>query len=278
MQLCRTINEFRSAHAALAGRLGAVPTMGFLHTGHLSLIARAQADNDHSAVSIFVNPTQFNNPADLATYPTDLERDLALLAMQGVDMVFLPSPEVMYPKGYQTYITVEGVSQGLEGEHRPGHFRGVATVVCKLFNIMQPQRAYFGQKDAQQVRVIQQMAHDLDMPVEVVVCPTLRDPDGLAMSSRNVKLSAEERAAAPVLYQALQQTQTLYESGQRDPQALKMAAQAIIQSQPLAHLEYISIADYHTLQEATQPTEGRLLISLAAYFGSTRLIDNILVG
>jgi pantoate--beta-alanine ligase len=277
MQTYNTIESFRQARQSLIGTLGIVPTMGYLHAGHLKLMETAQSQNDHCAVSIFVNPTQFNNPADLATYPTDLERDLKLLAAQGVALVFMPTPQVMYPKGYQTYINVEKVSQGLEGEHRPGHFRGVATVVCKFFNIMQPTRAYFGQKDAQQVRVIQQMAHDLNFPLEIVVCPTLRETDGLAMSSRNVKLSATERAAAPIIYRALLAAQERYQQGERHPQQLKTAMLEVLALEPIAHLEYLSIADHDSLQELDQPTTGPLLISLAALFGSTRLIDNIVL-
>lgn len=278
MQTFRTIKDFRQARHILQGTLGIVPTMGFLHAGHLSLVEAAQAQNDHCAVWIFVNPAQFNNANDLAAYPTNLERDLAMLEAQGVDMVLMPTPEEVYPTGYQTYVSVEEISKGLEGEQRPGHFRGVATVVCKLFNIMQPTRAYFGQKDAQQVRVIQQMARDLDFTVEIIVCPTLRESDGLAMSSRNVNLSAAERAAAPILHRALLAAKTRYAEGERHPERLKAAMMNHLEMESAARIEYISVADHLTLQELHQPTDGPILVSLAAYFGRTRLIDNIVLG
>ena len=199
MQVLTTIQNFRLAKAALPGHWGLVPTMGYLHAGHLSLVKRAKAENDHVAVSIFVNPTQFGPNEDLAAYPRDLDHDLSLLKALGVDLVFNPTPEVMYPSNYQTYVTVEEVTKYLEGASRPGHFRGVATVVAKLFNIVGAERAYFGQKDAQQTIVIKRMVADLNLPIGIIICPTLREADGLAMSSRNTYLDAEHRKAAPVL-------------------------------------------------------------------------------
>src|SRR5512135_2357235 len=195
MQVLTTIEEFRKAKAALPGSWGLVPTMGYLHEGHLSLVKRARAENDHVAVSIFVNPTQFGPNEDLAAYPRDLDRDLKLLEPLGVDLVFKPTPEVMYPPNFQTYVTVEGVTKVLEGASRPGHFRGVATVVMKLFSIVGAECAYFGQKDAQQAIVIKRMVTDLNIPVEIIICPTIREADGLAMSSRNTYLDAGHRRA-----------------------------------------------------------------------------------
>lgn len=277
MQVCRTIAEFRAARAALQGTLGFVPTMGYLHAGHLALTAAAKANNDHTAASIFVNPAQFNNPADLATYPRSEERDLAALQEIGIDLVLLPTADEIYPPNFQTYVNVENITQGLEGEYRPGHFRGVATVVTKLFNIVQPTRAYFGQKDAQQVAVIRQMVRDLNFPIEIVTCPTVREPDGLAMSSRNAKLSPAERQAAAVLYQALSAAQARFEAGERHPDALRAAMKAVLEREKAARIEYISVADAETLIEQKTPLERAALLSMAVYIGETRLIDNIIL-
>ncbi len=276
MQVVRTIAEVRAIRRALPGTWGFVPTMGYLHEGHLSLVRRARAENDHVAVSIFVNPTQFGPHEDYSRYPRDLERDLRLLEPLGVDLVFAPSVEEMYPPGFQTWVIVEGVSRPLEGAARPGHFRGVATVVTKLFNIVQPDRAYFGQKDAQQAVVIRRMVQDLNIPVEIVVCPTVREPDGLAMSSRNTYLNPEERRAATVLFRALQAAKARYEQGERDAERLREAMREVIQAEPLARLDYVSVADPETLQELDR-VEDRALLSLAVYIGKTRLIDNILL-
>jgi len=276
MQVVRTIAEVRAIRRALPGTWGFVPTMGYLHEGHLSLVRRARAENDHVAVSIFVNPTQFGPHEDYNRYPRDLERDLRLLEPLGVDLVFAPSVEEMYPPGFQTWVIVEEVSRPLEGAARPGHFRGVATVVTKLFNIVQPDRAYFGQKDAQQAVVIRRMVQDLNIPVEIVVCPTVREPDGLAMSSRNTYLNPEERRAATVLFRALQATKARYEQGERDAERLREAMREVIQAEPLARLDYVSVADPETLQELDR-VEDRALLSLAVYIGKTRLIDNILL-
>ncbi|GBD09647.1 Pantothenate synthetase [Candidatus Thermoflexus japonica] len=276
MQLARTIAEARAIRRALPGTWGFVPTMGYLHEGHLSLVRRARAENDHVAVSIFVNPTQFGPHEDYNRYPRDLERDLRLLEPLGVDLVFAPPVEEMYPPGFQTWVVVEEVSRPLEGAARPGHFRGVATVVTKLLNIIQPDRAYFGQKDAQQAVVIRRMVQDLNIPVEIVVCPTVREPDGLAMSSRNTYLSPEERQAATVLFRALQAAKARYEQGERDAERLRAAMREVIQAEPLARLDYVSVADPETLQELSR-VEDRALLSLAVYIGKTRLIDNILL-
>lgn len=276
MQVVRTIPEARTIRRTLPGTWGFVPTMGYLHEGHLSLVRRARAENDRVAVSIFVNPTQFGPHEDYNRYPRDLERDLRLLEPLGVDLVFAPSVEEMYPPGFQTWVIVDEVSRPLEGAARPGHFRGVATVVTKLFNIIQPDRAYFGQKDAQQAVVIRQMVRDLNIPVEIVVCPTVREPDGLAMSSRNTYLSPEERQAATVLFRALQAAKAHYEKGERDAERLREVMREVIRAEPLARLDYVSVAHPETLQELSH-VEGPALLSLAVYIGKTRLIDNILL-
>jgi pantoate--beta-alanine ligase len=276
MHVITTIAEFRRARATL-GTLGLVPTMGYLHAGHLSLVRQARAECGAVAVSIFVNPTQFGPREDFARYPRDLPRDLELLAAEQTDLVFVPEVAEMYPPGYGTSVVVSGVTEMLEGAIRPGHFHGVATVVCKLFNIVQPTRAYFGQKDAQQTVVVRRMARDLDMPLEVVVAPTLREPDGLAMSSRNVYLAPEQRVVAPTLYRALGEARRLYEAGERRAEALRAAARAVLDAEPLLSTEYVSVADPLTLAELEQIDAGGALVSLAARLGSVRLIDNLLL-
>jgi len=278
MKVLMTIEEFRAAKTALPGRRwGLVPTMGYLHAGHLSLVKRALMENDHVAVSIFVNPTQFGPNEDLAAYPRDLDRDLNLLEPLGVDLVFNPSPEVMYPPNYQTYVTVEDVTKYLEGASRPGHFRGVATVVAKLFNIVGAERAYFGQKDAQQTIVIERMVQDLNMPIEIIICPTQREADGLALSSRNTYLDAEHRHAAPVLYRALCAAKEAFDRGERDGDRLRSIMRDIIAAEPLAKLDYVSAADAVTLQEAAVVDEADgLLLSMTVRVGKPRLIDNFL--
>jgi pantoate--beta-alanine ligase len=274
MRVVHTIAEARAVRRALPGTWGFVPTMGYLHEGHLSLVRRARAENDRVAVSIFVNPTQFGPHEDYARYPRDLERDLRLLEPLGVDLVFIPSVEEMYPPGFQTWVIVEEVSRPLEGASRPGHFRGVATVVAKLFNILQPDRAYFGQKDAQQTVVIRRMVQNI--PVEIVICPTVREPDGLAMSSRNTYLNPEERRAATVLFRALQAAKVRYEAGERDAERLREAMREVIRAEPLARIDYVSVAHPETLQELER-VEGPALLSLAVYIGTTRLIDNLML-
>jgi len=276
MRVVHTIAEARAVRRALPGTWGFVPTMGYLHEGHLSLVRRARAENDRVAVSVFVNPTQFGPHEDYARYPRDLERDLRLLEPLGVDLVFVPSVEEMYPPGFQTWVIVEEVSRPLEGASRPGHFRGVATVVAKLFNILRPDRAYFGQKDAQQTVVIRRMVQDLNIPVEIVICPTVREPDGLAMSSRNTYLNPEERRAATVLFRALQAAKARYEAGERDAERLREAMREVIRAEPLARIDYVSVAHPETLQELER-VEGPALLSLAVYIGTTRLIDNLML-
>ena len=250
--------------------------MGALHEGHLSLVRRARAECDHVGVSIFVNPTQFGPAEDLSRYPRDLDRDLQLLEPLGVDVVWTPTPDIVYPNGFQTWVTVEQVTQPLEGKHRPGHFRGVATVVAKLFTAFTPDRAYFGQKDAQQAVVIRQMARDLNFPVEIVICPIVREPDGLALSSRNVYLSPEERRAATVLYRALSAAKAKFDASERDAEMLRAAMSSTLAAEPLAREEYVSAADLETLAELEQ-VEGGVLLSMAVRIGKTRLIDNFLL-
>jgi pantoate--beta-alanine ligase len=276
MQVVPTISDVRSVHRELGGSWGLVPTMGYLHAGHLSLVRRARAENYRVAVSIFINPTQFGPNEDLAKYPRDLERDLDLLRREGVDLVLVPGVEEMYPARFQTYVTVEEVTQGLEGAARPGHFRGVATVVCKLFNIFQADRAYFGQKDAQQVAAIKQMVRDLAMPVEIVVGETVREQDGLALSSRNVYLSPEERKAATVLYRALCTAREIWQRGEREGEGLRGTMSAVLGREPRAQVEYVSAADPETLKEIGRARD-HVLLSMAVRIGKTRLIDNFLL-
>ncbi|MCO5245158.1 MAG: pantoate--beta-alanine ligase [Anaerolineae bacterium] len=276
MKTVTTLDELWAERANLAGPVGLVPTMGFLHEGHLSLVRQAREECASVVVSIFVNPTQFGPSEDLATYPRDTDRDLALLQAAGTDLVWTPTVEVMYPPGFQTYVEVEGVSAGLEGERRPGHFRGVATVVAKLLAAIQPQRAYFGQKDAQQTVVIRQMSRDLSFPVDVVICPTVREPDGLAMSSRNAYLHGDERAAATVLYRALTAASTAFKAGSRDAETLRQIMAATIDAEPLARRQYVSCADPLTLHELEGPVDSALL-SMAVFVGRTRLIDNLML-
>ncbi|MBX3005352.1 MAG: pantoate--beta-alanine ligase [Anaerolineales bacterium] len=276
MKTVTTLSELRAARAELPGTLGFVPTMGYLHAGHISLVQLAKRDCASVIVSIFVNPAQFGPNEDLAAYPRDIPRDLHMLEEAGVDLVWLPTPEVMYPPGFQTWIDLEEITQPLEGGMRPGHFRGVATVVAKLFNAVGPDKAYFGQKDAQQVAVIKRMALDLNFPLEVVVGPTQREADGLALSSRNKYLNDAERAAAPVLQRALQAAQAAYAAGERSAAALRSLMQRTIEAEPLARLQYVSCAHPLTLQELDTITEGALL-SMAVYFGKTRLIDNMVL-
>ena len=252
--------------------------MGALHTGHASLIRRASEECDHVGVSIFVNPSQFSPGEDLDKYPRNIQKDLELLEGMGIALVFTPWADGMYPPGYQTWISVEDVTAPLEGERRPGHFRGVATIVAKLFNAFQPDRAYFGQKDAQQAVVIRRMIKDLNFPVEPVICPTVRETDGLALSSRNAYLNPEERKAATVLYRALVSAKNSYENGEREGNVLRAVMQSAIDSEPLAEAEYVSAADPETLRELkTIKSVSGVLISMAVRIGKTRLIDNMLL-
>jgi pantoate--beta-alanine ligase len=251
--------------------------MGALHEGHLSLVQRARADDDTVVVSIFVNPAQFGPSEDYARYPRDPDRDLALLRDVGTDLVFMPPVEEIYPQGFDTYVEVGKLAQVLEGASRPGHFRGVATVVAKLFNIVQPHRAYFGQKDAQQLAVIRRLTRDLGLPVEVVGLPTVREPDGLAMSSRNAFLSPEERKAALVLYRSLEAAQELWRSGVRDASLIRQRMGEVLAGEPLARVDYVSVADAETLEEL-ETVDRPALVSLAVRIGKTRLIDNVGLG
>jgi pantoate--beta-alanine ligase len=251
--------------------------MGYLHAGHISLVERARQECASVVASIFVNPTQFGPNEDLAKYPRDLPSDLSLLEAAGVGLVWTPTPEVLYPPGFQTWVEVQELTWSLEGAVRPGHFRGMTTVVAKLFNAVGPDKAYFGQKDAQQAAVIRRMAQDLDFPIEIVVCPTLREPDGLAMSSRNTYLKPEERQAATVLFRSLSVAKATYDKGERDAETLRQTMKDIINAEPLAKLQYVSCSDYDTLEELEVAT-GKTMLSLAVYVGKTRLIDNFVIG
>ena len=277
MKVVRSLPELRLARGELPGPLGFVPTMGYLHEGHLSLVRRAKSECASVVVSIFVNPTQFGSNEDLASYPADLGRDQAVLEREAVDLIWIPTREHMYPEGFQTWVNVEELTRPLEGEYRPGHFRGVTTVVAKLFNAVQPDRAYFGQKDAQQLAVVRRMVQDLGFRPQVVACPTMREADGLAMSSRNVGLSPEERRAAGVLYRALSAAQQVYAGGERRADALRRSMAETLQVEPLARIQYVSVADPETLAEL-QGEVRRGLLSMAVFVGKTRLIDNVFLG
>lgn len=270
------LNDLRDARTALSGSIGFVPTMGFLHEGHLSLVERACSEQDSVVVSIFVNPTQFAPTDDLDAYPRDIARDAALLQEAGADLLWMPTNEIMYPPDFQTWVEVNEITKPLEGEKRPGHFRGVTTIVTKLFNAVQPQAAYFGQKDAQQVAVIKQMVRDLNMPIEIIASPIVRERDGLAMSSRNSYLNPTERQAALVLSKSLQKAKSVYENGERDADILRKQMEEIINAEPLARLEYVSCADYTSLTEL-DIVERKALLSMAVYIGKTRLIDNLIL-
>jgi pantoate--beta-alanine ligase len=277
MQVVSTLEELQSSRGSLPSPFGIVPTMGYLHEGHLSLARRARQECASVGVSIFVNPAQFGPQEDLDAYPRDIDRDLGQLEAEGVDLVWMPTVEVMYPPGFQTWVDVEEITQVLEGARRPGHFRGVTTVVSKLFNAMQPDRAYFGQKDAQQAAVIRRMVADLNFPIEIIVCPIVREADGLAMSSRNSYLDPAQRTAATVLHRALTAAAGAYEGGQRDAEELRSLMIEILSIEPLARVQYVSVADPETLHELSGSNE-RALLSMAVFVGKTRLIDNMLVG
>ena len=278
MEILRTAAEMRAWREAHPGSLGLTPTMGYLHEGHLALVRRSLEENEVSAASIFVNPAQFGPTEDFERYPRDEENDLRLIRDLGVNVVYLPAVETVYPEGYQTYVTVEGLAQVLEGASRPVHFRGVATVVTKLLNTIRPDRAYFGKKDAQQLRVIQRLARDLDLGVEIVGCETVREDNGLAMSSRNAYLSPEQREAAGVLSRALGQAVARFEGGERSAEALRAGVREMVGAEALAGLDYVSVADSETLAEIGGEVEGVALLSLAARFGAVRLIDNVTLG
>lgn len=275
MRVLHSIDDVRTVRATFK-TLGLVPTMGYLHRGHLHLVERAREECGAVAVSIFVNPTQFGPNEDFSSYPRDSQRDLSLLRAVGCDFVWMPSVDIMYPQGFSTYVEVENVTAPLEGARRPGHFRGVATVVCKLFNVVQPTKAYFGQKDAQQTVVIRQMVNDLAMPLDVVIVPTVRENDGLALSSRNTYLEPDQRAAAPVLYRALQAAKAQFDAGERSAQSLRQVMLTMLHAEPLANVDYVSVADPRTLQELDTIQDSALL-SMAVRIGRTRLIDNLLI-
>jgi pantoate--beta-alanine ligase len=279
MKICSTISEARAAGGAArmkGKRLGLVPTMGALHEGHLSLVRAAKAQCGAVAVSIFVNPTQFGPKEDLSKYPRQFDRDCGLLKKEGVDILFAPPVDEMYPSGAVTWVLVEGLSEKLDGRSRPGHFRGVSTIVAKLFHIFEPEAAFFGQKDAAQLAVIRRMAQDLNLPVEIVACPIVREPDGLAMSSRNAYLNQEERIRALVLQRSLQQAQQNFQAGERNATNLISAAKAIFAREPQVVLDYFEIVDPDTLVPVDRIWQ-RTLLAVAAYVGSTRLIDNTLL-
>jgi pantoate--beta-alanine ligase len=274
MQVVGPISEIRALRQQLSGTVGFVPTMGYLHKGHLALVKQARIENSHVIVSVYVNPTQFGPEEDFGTYPRELNRDLELLREEGADIVFVPSDNELYPPEFSSWVDVEKVTERLEGASRPGHFRGVATVVAKLFNIVQPSRAYFGQKDAQQVVVIKRMVSDLNLGINIVVVPTVREEDGLAMSSRNIYLNPRERQAATILFKALNLARQLRRNGENDANKLRKQMTSLIQREPLAQIGYVSIADTETLEELNL-IDGPALASLAVSIGKTRLIDNM---
>jgi pantoate--beta-alanine ligase len=276
MKTVSTLFNLRSSRLSLYGTVGLVPTMGYLHEGHLSLIRRAKMECENVVVSIFVNPTQFGANEDLSKYPRDLERDLSLIEPLGVDLVWNPTAEIMYPIGYQTWVEVDSLTRPLEGSIRTSHFKGVTTVVAKLFNAVQPHKAYFGQKDAQQAAVISQMTRDLNFPIEVIVCPTIREADGLAMSSRNKYLESADRSAATILFRALSAAKLAHADGERNAEKLRAIMADTLASEPRAQTQYVSCADYETLKEL-DVVSGKTLLSMAVMLGKTRLIDNFVL-
>ncbi|HOQ00437.1 MAG TPA: pantoate--beta-alanine ligase [Acetivibrio clariflavus] len=279
MRLINKISDLKviiKSNKSMGKTIGFVPTMGYLHEGHLSLAKRSVQENDFTVMSIFVNPTQFGPNEDFERYPRDLERDLALAESVGVDIVFAPSVEEMYPEGYKTYVNVEDITGVLCGRSRPGHFRGVTTVVNKLFNIVEPDKAYFGQKDAQQVVVVKKMVKDLNMNLEVIACPIVREPDGLAMSSRNTYLSSEERKAALILSKSLFEAEELIKQGERSGKKIAEYIEGRIKTEKLAEIDYVEVVSADSL-EKLEELKGSVLIALAVKFGKTRLIDNIIV-
>lgn len=277
MKTIDSIAEMKKARHTIKGTVGFVPTMGYLHEGHLELVRRAKAENHSVVVSIFVNPTQFGPSEDFFSYPRDIPRDIEMLKKVGTDIVFMPTAAEMYPSLYSTWVDIEKVTDVLEGALRPGHFRGVATVCNKLFNIIEPAKAYFGQKDAQQCVVIRKMVTDLNMNLEIIICPTVREPDGLAMSSRNTYLQPEERKAAVVLSKSLELAKQMYGRGERDAQKIRSAMIEFIQREPLVgKIDYISIADIKTLEEFDE-IKPPAVISLAVKIGKPRLLDNIIL-
>ena len=277
VKVVETISEMRQVRSGLTEPMGFVPTMGYLHEGHISLVKQAREETASVVASIFINPTQSGPQEDFKDYPRDTERDLAMLEKEGTDIVFMPSTEEMYPERFSSWVEVSKVTERLEGATRPTHFKGVTTVVAKLFNIVQPTRAYFGQKDVQQALVIRKMVTDLNMNLEVVTCATVRESDGLAMSSRNTYLNPEERKAATVLYRSLELAKQLYSQGERDAERIRREMTALIEQQPPAKIDYVSVADTETLEEL-ETIEKAALVSLAVKIGKPRLIDNVVLG
>lgn len=278
MQIVATVEEVRAQVRAWRQEglsVGLVPTMGYLHEGHKSLIDKAVEQNDRVVVSVFVNPIQFGPGEDLATYPRDLDRDAVLCENAGANLIFHPEPENMYFDDFCTYIDMDGLTKGLCGKTRPTHFRGVCTVVGKLFNIVQPDRAYFGQKDAQQLAVIRRMVRDLNFNLEIVGCPIIREEDGLAKSSRNTYLSPEERKAAVILHKGLTRGEELANQGEKNANVVKAAIREVIESEPLAKIDYVEIVDFDNMQEI-ETLERPFLAAVAVYIGKTRLIDNFI--
>jgi len=276
MKVAWTIPTMKEIRGELPEPVGFVPTMGYLHEGHLSLVRRARGENRSVVVSIFVNPTQFGPQEDFETYPRDTERDLTLLRREGIDVVFVPEAEEMYPADFNSWVVVEGITEMLEGASRPGHFRGVATIVAKLLNIVRPNSAYFGQKDAQQALVIKKTVADLNMIPEIIVAPTVREPDGLAVSSRNVRLDPEERQAALVLWKSLNLAQQLWSDGERSADQIRRQMIALIEGELRALIDYVSIADAESLRELDK-MDYPALVCLAVWIGKTRLIDNVIL-
>ena len=277
MQVLPTAGDFRIASKEIQGTVGLVPTMGYLHEGHLALIREARNDNDTLAVSIFVNPTQFGPKEDLADYPRDFDRDLAMLEAEGADLVFTPSAEDMYSNGFDTWVSLGGLAHRLEGEYRPNHFPGVATVVTKLFNVVKPHRAYFGQKDAQQLAVIKRLVADLNFDIEIVAVPTVREPDGLAMSSRNLYLTPEQRKAAPVIYQALSHVWNLWSEGERDAERLRKVMRKMLKQERLVKkVDYVSVADPVSFEDLEIVEEPAIALA-AVRIGKARLTDNVVL-
>ncbi len=277
MQIARSIPEMKALRSKCVESVGFVPTMGYLHEGHIELVRVARRDNPVAVVSIFVNPTQFAPNEDYKAYPRDLDRDLSVLDKVKTGIVFIPDSDEMYAGGYNTWVDVQGITGKLEGKSRPTHFRGVTTICNKLFNIVQPDKAYFGQKDAQQALVIQKMVADLNMNLEVIVCPTIREKDGLAMSSRNTYLTDSERLSAPVLYRSLCMARDMFAKGERDAGIIRKAMADLISQEPAAKIDYVSIADMQTLDEV-DTIKSKALVSLAVRLGKPRLIDNIVLG
>lgn len=277
MEVVTTLVDMIAARDRAIRPLGLVPTMGYLHDGHLSLVKRARLENRTLVVSIFVNPAQFGPNEDLDSYPRDIDRDLRLLKKHDVDLVFACDVSEMYPPGYQTYVDLELLTGKLDGRYRPSHFQGVATIVTKLFTIIRPDKSYFGQKDGQQAVIIKRLNRDLNLGAEIVVSPTVREADGLAMSSRNVYLTKAERKAAPIIYKALCIGRSIWEQGIRDAKFLEREMASVIAGEPLAKLEYVSIVDINTLEEL-ENVDRLAMVCVAVKFGKARLIDNIVLG